>query len=75
MEYTTMGDSSTTVTFESSLMTDDLFTRELDYQAGLSIVEGLLLRGLLTEGDYQRTKALLLAKYRPPIGELLAETG
>jgi hypothetical protein len=64
-----------TTNAKNPAMDDGLFDRELGYQAGLSIAEGLLLRGLLTEGDFQRTKALLLAKYRPPIGELLAEAG
>ena len=56
-------------------MDDGLFTVESDYQAGLSVAKGLLRQGLLTEGEFQRTKALLLEKYRPPIGTLLAEAG
>lgn len=56
-------------------MDDGLFAVESDYQAGLSVAKGLLRRGLVTEGEFQRTKALLLEKYRPPIGTLLAEAG
>ena len=54
---------------------DGLFAAELDYQACMSIAGGLLRQGILSEGDYRRTKALLLAQYRPPIGTLLAEAG
>ena len=56
-------------------LNDDLFARELDYQASMSIAEGLLRRGLMTTGEVHKAKVILLAKYRPLIGELLAEAG
>ena len=62
-----MGDSSTIVTFESSPLNDDLFARELDYQASMSIAEGLLRRGLMTDREVRKAKVILLAKYRPPM--------
>lgn len=56
-------------------LNDDLFARELDYQASMSIAEGLLQQTLLTDEEVHKAKILLLQKYRPPIGELLAEAG
>ena len=56
-------------------LNDDLFSRELDYQASMSIAERLLRQGFLTDGESHKAKVLLLAKYRPLIGELLAEAG
>ncbi len=58
-----MGDSSTIVTFESSPMDDGLFSRELDYQASMSIAERLLRQGLMTTGEAHKAKVILLAKY------------
>ena len=56
-------------------MSNDSFTSELDYQVSLSIAETLLRSGLLTEGEFARARTLLLEKYHPPIGILLAEVG
>jgi len=56
-------------------LNDDLFARELDYQASMSIAEGLLRRGLMTDREVRKSKVILLAKYRPLIGELVAEAG
>ena len=56
-------------------MADGLFARELDYQICISIAERLLQRGLLIDGEFHHAGELLLIKYQPPIGELLAETG
>ncbi len=56
-------------------LNDELFARELDYQASMSIADGLLRRGLMTTGEVHKAKVILLAKYRPLIGELLAEAG
>ena len=60
---------------KSPAMDDGLFAAELGYQAGLSIAEGLLQQGLLTDGEAHKAKEFLLAQYRPPIGTLLAEAG
>ena len=60
---------------KSPPLNDNLFARELDYQASMSIAERLLRQGLLIKGEAHETKTLLLAKYRPLIGELLAEVG
>jgi hypothetical protein len=60
---------------ESPQLTSDLFARELGYQACLAITEGLLRLGLMTNGEVHKANELLLKKYRPPIGSLLAEAG
>ena len=62
-------------TIEEPSLNDDLFARELDYQASMSIAERLLRQGLMTTGEAHKAKVILLAKYRPLIGELLAEAG
>ena len=56
-------------------LNDDLFARELDYQASMSIAEGLQRLGFLTDREVREAKVLLLAKHRPLIGELVAEAG
>jgi hypothetical protein len=66
---------TTTGSVRNSSMDNGLFARELDYQASMSIADGLLRRGLMTTGEVHKAKEILLAKYRPPIGELLAEAG
>ena len=60
---------------ENPPLDDDLFTRELGYQACLSIVHKLFGSGILTVGEAHKAKGLLLAMYRPPIGTLWAEAG
>lgn len=56
-------------------MDNDLFSRELDYQTSLAIANQLLRSGFLTAGEFTRARTLLLEKYHPPIGILLAEVG
>jgi hypothetical protein len=56
-------------------MDSDLFASEVDYQISLSIAESLLKAGLLANGEFIATRTLLLEKYRPLIGTLLAEVG
>lgn len=56
-------------------MDNDLFARELAYQASLAIARGLMRAGLLTNEEHATATTLLLAVYRPPIGALLAEVG
>jgi len=56
-------------------MDNDLFASEFNYQVSLSIAEGLLRSGLLTNGEFIRARTLLLEKYHPPIGILMAEVG
>lgn len=57
------------------MMDNDLFASEVDYQISLSIAESLLRAGHLTNREFIATRTLLLEKYRPLIGILLAEVG
>lgn len=63
------------VTVRNLAMNDDMFIRELDYQVSLSIAEGALRLGLLTDRETRKAKELLLEKYHPAIGILLADVG
>ena len=56
-------------------MGNDLFASELDYQVSLSMAETMRRSGYLTNEEFSATRTLLLEKYRPPIGILLAEVG
>ena len=56
-------------------MGNDLFVAELDYQVSLSIAESMRRSGYLTNEEFTTARTLLLEKYRPPIGILLAEVG
>ena len=56
-------------------MGNALFVAELDYQVSLSIAESMRRSGYLTNEEFSATRTLLLEKYHPPIGILLAEVG
>jgi hypothetical protein len=60
---------------ESLPLNDNLFTRELGYQVSLSMAEYLLKSGIMTGAEFHRAKSILLERFRPPIGSLLAEAG
>ena len=60
---------------ESPPLNENLFASELGYQVCLTITDRLLGLGLLTTAELFEANGLLLAKYRPLIGELLAEAG
>ncbi len=64
-----------TNTTKNPPINDELFARELDYQVCLAITEGLLRLGLVTGAEFHRAKSVLLERFRPPIGTLLAEAG
>ena len=66
---------TTTGSVRNSSMDNGLFARELDYQAHMSMPLALLKCTLLAAEEVNKAKILLLQKYRPPIGELLAEAG
>jgi len=56
-------------------MDNNLFASEVDYQISVASAEALLRTGLLTDGEFARARNLLLEKYRPTIGIMLAEVG
>jgi hypothetical protein len=70
-----MSATSTTAITRRLAMDSDLFASEVDYQISLSIAESLLKAGLLANREFIAARTLLLEKYRPPIGILLAEVG
>jgi len=54
-------------------MTRDLFERELDYGAAMSIAKSLLRAGLITDKEYRKIDTIFTQKYRPVIGGLNLE--
>jgi hypothetical protein len=48
-------------------MTRDQLQRECDYNAAISIANGLLKRGLITSKEYAVIQKLFLRKYAPVI--------
>ncbi|MBI9095669.1 MAG: hypothetical protein JEY71_12370 [Sphaerochaeta sp.] len=56
-------------------MGDEQFKAETAYQVSLSLFEGLLHSGLLSEEEFTRARELLLTRYNPPLGRLFSEFG
>lgn len=56
-------------------MDDEQFRAETAYQASLHLAQGMLQAGLLTEAEFTKAKELLLARYKPLLGELYREFG
>ena len=48
-------------------MTREQLQRECDYNAAMSVADGLLKRGLITTKEYTTIKNILLWKYAPVI--------
>jgi hypothetical protein len=57
------------------MMGDEQFKAEMAYQVSLSLFESLLHAGLLSEKEFTKARELLLARYKPPLGELFSEFG
>jgi hypothetical protein len=57
------------------MMDDEQFRDETAYQASLSLAQGMLQAGLLTEAEFTKARDLLLAKYKPLLGGLYCEFG
>lgn len=53
-------------------MSDKEFEAELMYRMSLSVAKIMLGKGLVTEEEYCRIDAVLLEKYCPVLGTLLA---
>ena len=54
-------------------MTRELFERERDYGAAMSIAKALLRSGLITEKEYRKIDTIFTRKYQPVIGGLKPE--
>ena len=57
------------------MMDDERFRAETAYQASLHLAQNMLQAGLLTEAEFTKARGLLLARYKPLLGELYREFG
>ncbi|EOS25990.1 hypothetical protein C806_01529 [Lachnospiraceae bacterium 3-1] len=48
------------------------FRAELRYRMSLSVAKTMLEKGIISEGEYSEIDTILLEKYRPTLGTLLA---
>ncbi len=53
------------------MMTADEFRRETEYQTTMSIAQAMMKNGIISQGDYDKIKALMIQKYSPLIGSLV----
>lgn len=56
-----------------SCMTEIQFQAEKRYQVAISMAKALLEKGLLTQEEYDVIDTILLEKFKPALGTLLAE--
>ena len=48
------------------------FRRETLYQATLCAVERMRTNGIITDGEYEQCRKMLLEKYDPPVGKIVS---
>lgn len=48
------------------------FRREALYQATLCAVERMRTNGIITDGEYEQCRKMLLEKYDPPVGKTVS---
>lgn len=53
-------------------MSEEQFKAERLYRMSLSIAKTMLKKGIITEDEYSEIDTILLEKYRPTLGTLLA---
>ncbi len=53
-------------------MSEEQFRAERLYRMSLSIAKTMLKKGIITKGEYLEIDTILLQKYRPTLGTLLA---
>ena len=53
-------------------MSEKEFRAELRYRMSLSVAGAMLKEGVITEDEYLEIDTILLQKYRPTLGTLLA---
>lgn len=53
-------------------MSEEQFRAERLYQMSLSIAKTMLKKGIITKDEYLEIDTILLQKYRPTLGTLLA---
>lgn len=55
-------------------MTKEQFDRETNYRAAISMIRGLLIKGLITRREYVRIDTILARKLSPVWGVLYRES-
>ena len=58
-------------------MTQDQFKRESSFRLALSLLKGMLRKGILTATEYEKAKDRLISRFNPPYGgmtDVLATT-
>lgn len=58
-----------------SVMSSEQFDREASYRAALSIVKDWLSQGLITDTEYARFDTILIRKFSPVWGAIIALRG
>ena len=53
-------------------VSEEQFRAELRYRMSLSIAKAMLKKGIITRDEYSEIDTILLEKYRPILGTLLA---
>lgn len=53
-------------------MSEEQFRAERLYRMSLSIAKAMLKKGIITKDEYSEIDTILLQKYRPTLGTLLA---
>ena len=53
-------------------MSEEEFRAELRYRMSLSVAKTMLEKGIISEDEYSEIDTILLEKYRPTLGTLLA---
>jgi hypothetical protein len=67
-----MNATSETVSKAVMPMSEEQFRAERLYRMSLSIAKTMLKKGIITKGEYLEIDTILLQKYRPTLGTLLA---
>jgi hypothetical protein len=67
------------VLFERALgirncMTNEQFEREMRYRVSMSVANSMLRKRLISQAEHDAFDALMIEKYRPPIGSILLKT-
>ncbi|HWQ98651.1 MAG TPA: SHOCT domain-containing protein [Clostridia bacterium] len=55
-------------------MTNEQFEREMRYRVSMAVANSMLRKGLISQAEHDAFDALMIEKYRPPIGSILLKT-
>ena len=73
-ENTAVMNATLLIDLEVMIVSESIFTVEMQYLSALSIANNLLSRGLLTEEEYAVLDTILTERFKPFLGKLLSET-